>query len=121
MTRIYLGLAIAVVLVTTHGYAWQSGKQDCEEDQAKAVAEQASTDADSAVEIVKSDVKREIRYVEKLKLVQASSDECLNRDLPAGIIDILGGLPDHRGAAKSGTPETLPPAGPARPPLSPPR
>ena len=121
MTRIYLSLAIAVALALTHGYAWQRGIQNCEEEQARAVAEQASTDAVAAVEIKSSDQKREIRYVEKLKLVQASSDECLNRDLPSSIVDILGGLSDHRGPAKPGTPETLPPAGSARPPLSPPR
>lgn len=100
MINPYAALALVAILSTTHYLSYRNGAADCKQAQQEAVAKQDKQDAARAVDLVKSDQKREIRYVEKIKLVQQSSDECLQRDMPADVVTALGGVSDGN---RSGT------------------
>jgi hypothetical protein len=89
MMRLYILLGVSVFLGFTHWQAYRSGKAACEETHRAAVAAQATDDASRVVGIVKSDVQREVRYVEKRIVVEKTVDDCLDRPMPAAILDVL--------------------------------
>ena len=89
MTRLYAVLIAVALLGLTHWQAYRSGKAACEETHRAAVAAQAVDDASRVVGIVKSDVQREVRYVEKRIMVEKTVDDCLGRTMPAAILDVL--------------------------------
>ena len=112
MTRLYALYAamIAVALLgLTHWQAYRSGKAACESSHREAVLIQQSTDQGRVTELVKSDTKREVRYVEKIRIVEQTVDDCIDRRMPADILDVLGGVQQRNsGPPQPRTPETLP-------------
>jgi hypothetical protein len=89
LIRFYLGLAAVAILAVTHWQAYRSGKETCEDTHRAADAAQAVDDSARVVGIIKSDVKREVRYVEKRIVVEKVVDDCLDRAMPADILTVL--------------------------------
>jgi hypothetical protein len=61
----------------------------CEGIHHAVVTAQAVDDASRVVGIIKSDTKREVRYVEKRIVVEKTVDDCLDRAMPADILTVL--------------------------------
>ena len=113
MTRLYAVLIAVALLGVTHWQAFRSGKAACEQSHREAVLIQQSTDQARVTDLTKSDTKREVRYVEKIRIVEAQVDDCLDRPLPPALLDALGGV--HKPDGRSETPRT----DPTRPPPPP--
>ena len=81
---------IAVALLgLTHWQAFRSGKAACESSHREAVLIQQSKDQARVTDLTKSDTKREVRYVEKIRIVEKAVDDCLDRAMPADILTVL--------------------------------
>ena len=81
---------IAVALLgVTHWQAFRSGKAACESSHREAVLIQQSKDQARVTDLTKSDTKREVRYVEKIRIVEKAVDDCLDRAMPADILTVL--------------------------------
>ena len=113
MIRLYAILIAVALLGLTHWQAWRSGKAACEQSHREAVLIQQSEDQARVTDLTKSDAKREVRYVEKIRIVEKAVDACIDQRMPADILDVLGGV-QHRdgGTAPPRTDSTLSPPAP---------
>ena len=112
MTRLYIVLIAVALLGLTHWQAYRSGKAACEQSHREAVLIQQSEDQARVTELVKSDTKREVRYVEKIRIVEQAVNECLDRPMPADILTVLRLQQRDGSAPQSGTDPTLSAPGP---------
>jgi len=92
MDKLILGGFLLATIATTHWYAYESGEAACERKVKAAVETQAKQDAAAVANQTKAEIKREVRYVEKIVRVSQVVDNCMEQRLPADIIDVLGGV-----------------------------
>lgn len=114
MTRLYAVLIAVALLGLTHWQAWRSGKAACEQSHREAVLIQQSEDHARVTDLTKSDTKREVRYVEKIRIVEQTVDACIDQRMPADILTVLRLQYGDGGTASPGTHSTLPPPAPPR-------
>jgi len=94
--KLILGGLLLAAIATTHWYAYESGQASCERKVKAAVEMQAKQDAVSVANQAKAEIRREVRYVEKIVRVSQVVDNCMDQRMPADIIDVLGGV--HAGS-----------------------
>lgn len=87
--RLYILLAVLIGLAGSHAWAYHKGKEQ-ERDKATAAAlahREKEQKLIAELEVAKQ--KREVIYREKIKIIEAASDECLDRPLPDSILNLL--------------------------------
>lgn len=108
MIHIIAALVIVAFFTATHWKAYSLGKEACETAHQAAVVEQKDEDTEKAVDLVKADAQREIRYVEKRVTVEKIVDNCLDQRMPRELVNVLGGVQQRNGSGTPpGTPQAL--------------
>lgn len=92
MRVLYLFLAVAGVCILI----FQGGRWYEQSEVKIASGKHETKQADSLTKVEKAKVKRNIRYVEKIKIVHKSSGECLDADLPRDVWLLLPGADKHK-------------------------
>lgn len=89
LPRLYVILAVLIGLAGSHAWAYHKGKER-ERDKATAAAldfREREQVLIAALDEAKQ--KREVIYRDKIKIIEAATDECLDRPLPDSILNLL--------------------------------
>lgn len=87
--RLYVILAALIGLAGSHALAYHKGK-DRERDKATAAALDFREREQALIaQLDEAKQKREVIYRDKIKVINAAADECLDRPLPDSILNLL--------------------------------